>query len=55
MSSMLMILEDVYSPDSYGTPNDVYSVLIGKDVLSCTGCVDEQFYNREYFLDHAMH
>lgn len=50
-----MILEDVYSPDSYGTPNDVYSVLIGKDVLSCTGCVDEQFYNREYFLDHAMH
>ncbi|CEO60381.1 hypothetical protein PMG11_05010 [Penicillium brasilianum] len=36
---------DVYSPDSYGTPNEVYSVLLGKDVLSCTGCVDQQFYN----------
>lgn len=30
------------------TPNDVYSVLLSKDVLSCTGCVDQQFYNREW-------
>ncbi|KAI2794688.1 hypothetical protein POX_a01289 [Penicillium oxalicum] len=36
---------DIYSPDSYGTSNDVYTVLLGKDTLSCTGCVDKQFYN----------
>lgn len=45
---------DVYSPDSYGTPNDVYSVLLSKDVLSCTGCVDQQFYNRECLLNHTI-
>ncbi len=47
-------MTDVYSPDSYGTPNDVYSVLLSKDVLSCTGCVDQQFYNRECFLNHTI-
>jgi hypothetical protein len=55
MNVMLILLEDVYSPESYGTPNDVYSALISKDVLSCTGCVDQQFYNREYSLNSAMH
>lgn len=40
-------MTDIYSPASYGTNNDVYSVLLGNDVVSCTGCVDEQFYNRQ--------
>jgi hypothetical protein len=51
---MLIAFKDVYSPDSYGTPNDVYTVLLGKDILSCTGCVDEQFYNRQSFLDSVI-
>jgi hypothetical protein len=46
-----MEFEDIYSPESYGTNNDVYTVLLGKDTLSCTGCVDEQFYNRQYLLN----
>ncbi|RHZ43796.1 uncharacterized protein CDV56_100476 [Aspergillus thermomutatus] len=36
---------DIYSPQFYGTDNDVYSVLLGNDSLACYNCIDQQFYN----------
>lgn len=38
---------DIYSPQYYGTPNDIYTVLLGNDTLKCYDCVDQQFYNRK--------
>lgn len=38
---------DIYDDTSYGTNNDTYTVLLGDDVVSCTGCVAEQFYKRQ--------
>lgn len=39
---------DIYSPQFYGTDNNVYSVLLGNDSLACYNCIDQQFYNRTY-------
>ena len=38
---------DIFEPQFYGTPNDVYSVLLGNGTLKCYDCLDQQFYNRK--------
>jgi len=38
--------QDIFSPQYYGTTNDVYAVLLGNDTLKCYDCLDQQFYNR---------
>lgn len=45
--SQLILFADIFAPQFYGTPNDVYSVLLGNDTLKCYGCLDQQFYNRK--------
>lgn len=39
---------DIFSPENFGTPNHIYTVLLGNDTLKCYNCIDQQYYNREY-------
>ncbi|KAJ9643675.1 uncharacterized protein PV06_09142 [Exophiala oligosperma] len=36
---------DIFSPENFGTPNHIYTVLLGNDTLKCYNCIDQQYYN----------
>lgn len=36
---------DIYTRPNYGTPNSIYSVLLGNDTIKCYDCKDQQYYN----------
>ena len=41
---------DIFSEPNWGTPNLIYTVLLGNDTLQCYNCQDQQYYNRSYPL-----
>lgn len=42
------IFLDIFAEENWGTPNLIYTVLLGNDTLQCYNCQDQQFYNRSY-------
>ncbi|RJE23997.1 acid phosphatase [Aspergillus sclerotialis] len=36
---------DIFAEENWGTPNLIYTVLLGNDTLQCYNCQDQQFYN----------
>lgn len=39
--------KDIYSSHYFGTPNLIYTVLLGNDTIRCYDCIDQQYYNRK--------